>query len=340
MTNSQALNILIIEDNLGDFTLVEDFLFERFISPVITHAKTYKEASQVFKVHCNFDLILLDLSLPDKTGEELIKEIVGCSKSVPIIVLTGYADINFGLKTLSLGISDYILKDELTAISLYKSITYSFERKKATLELLESEKRYSDLFQLSPLPMWVVDVKSLKFLDVNISTISNYGYTRDEFLSMTLRDIRLVEEIPNLERDVAEGAKNPDSPRTRLVIHKKKDGELMNVEIQIAPIIYKGEVANVVTATDITERMRYIKAIEDQNERLKEISWIQSHIIRAPLTRIMGLIPLIAETKDAADKTQMLEYLMISANELDEVIREITDKAHKADYHFPSEKKD
>ncbi|GAB2976483.1 hypothetical protein GCM10027049_09180 [Mucilaginibacter puniceus] len=336
MIDNKAYKILVIEDNAGDYTLVEDFLFEQIAAPVITHAKTYKAASEILSDDCDFDVVLLDLSLPDKTGESLIKEVIACSNNIPIIVLTGYADFDFGVKSLALGVSDYILKEELTAISLYKSIIYSSERKKATRDLLESEKRYSDLFHLSPLPMWVADLNTLEFLDVNAATLKHYGYNRDEFLSLTLKDIRPPEEIPNMIKMVAEGREKTDQPTTRLSVHKKSSGQLMNVELQIAPIIYKTKAASIVTATDITERLNYIKAIEDQNERLKEISWIQSHIIRAPLSRIMGLVPLITDIEDPADREEMLGYLMLSANELDEVIRGITEKAHKADYQFPS----
>lgn len=78
---------------------------------------------------------------------------------------------------------------------------------------------------------------------------------------------------------------------------------------------------------DITEQLNYIKAIKEQNENLREISWLQSHVIRAPLARIMGLIQLIRNPdQDYTDKQKTLEYLSLSANELDEVIRTITDK--------------
>jgi PAS domain-containing protein len=78
---------------------------------------------------------------------------------------------------------------------------------------------------------------------------------------------------------------------------------------------------------DITESLNYIKAIEEQNENLREISWLQSHVIRAPLARIMGLVQLVKDPNQNADeKRKTLEYLLLSANELDEVIRTITDK--------------
>src|SRR5690606_34852793 len=113
-------------------------------------------------------------------------EVMALAKSTPVIVLTGYSDIDFGIKSLSMGISDYLLKEELSATSLYKSIMYSIERKEIYRTLKESEKRYKDLFHLSPEPMWLYDVETLKFLDINNAAIKHYGFSREEFLNMTI----------------------------------------------------------------------------------------------------------------------------------------------------------
>ncbi len=134
-------HILVIEDNRGDFTLVEDFLLEQFATAAITHAPNYQSAKEVLsRVEYRYDIILLDLSLPDQRGEPLIRGILERSADTPVIVLTGYADIPFGVKSLSMGVSDYILKEELTSLSLYKSIIYSSERKKIAVYDGRSEK--------------------------------------------------------------------------------------------------------------------------------------------------------------------------------------------------------
>lgn len=331
-TDKRQYRILVIEDNPGDFALVEDFLFEQIAAPIITNVITYQSARESLAIN-KFDVILLDLSLPDRTGEQLIEGVIEISANIPVIVLTGYTDFSFGVKSLSLGVSDYILKDELTAISLYKSIIYSIERKKNISDLEVSEKKYSDLFNLSPLPMWVVDLETLGFLNVNNATINHYGYSREEFLSMDLRDIRLPENILNMEKALADDRLHVNEPSQRAMIHQKKNGDLINVEIQIAPVQYKGKRANIVIATDITERYKYIKAIEEQNEKLKEISWIQSHVVRAPLSRIMGLVPLInAQNESCEERQKILDYISTSANELDEVVKSITDKSRVEDF--------
>ena len=93
-------------------------------------------------------------------------------------------------------------------------------------------------------------------------------------------------------------------------------------------IEYQGKKAAVIMAVDVTERLNYVKAIELQNQRLKEISWIQSHIVRAPLARIMGLIQILKDMPSVNEKEKTLDYILLSANELDTAIKEITDKSN------------
>lgn len=205
----------------------------------------------------------------------------------------------------------------------FKDIT---ERKHASADLQASEQRYSDVFHFSPLPMWVVDLDTLKFMDVNQATVAHYGYSREEFLAMTLKDIRPHDELSNLHKALTQTKSETAGVVRRVMVHRKKNGELMNVEIQIAPFQFKGAQNSIVIATDITERLQYVKAIERQNEKLLAISWMQSHIIRAPLARIMGLIPMFIDPKATIEEKQDIsEYLVRSANELDEVIKDIVD---------------
>jgi signal transduction histidine kinase len=106
------------------------------------------------------------------------------------------------------------------------------------------------------------------------------------------------------------------------------------MDVQSNNILYQGKDARIIVANDITERLKYIIAIEEQNKKLREISWMQSHVIRAPLARIMGLIPLIDNVKESpVERKKMLEYLKISSNELDEVIFNITQKIGGVDYN-------
>lgn len=320
--------ILIVEDNPGDAMLIEDLLFEQIESVRTTITTSFKDAKRILtQTEGTFDIILLDLSLPDKAGSELIDETINICNDIPIIVLTGYSDFDFGVESLSLGASDYMLKEELTSINLYKSIIYSLERKRSVTSLKYAEKRYNDLFHLSPLPMWVFDLDTLQFLEVNKSAIQEYGYSLEEFLSMTIKDIRPTDEIKFLQKHLTN---NSDSSIIKGIFkHKKKNGELINVEIQSNTLFINDRKVKIVVATNVTDRLNYIKTIEKQIERFNEIAWIQSHIVRAPLARILGLVSLIQEKMiDNNELESVLDNIVLSSHELDGIIADISRKAN------------
>src|SRR6476660_1112678 len=99
------LKILVIEDNYGDYVLIEDYLSESFIrKQKILHAKNFAAVKSIVTSNPDIDVILLDLSLPDIEGEELIQEIHKFTHQIPIIILTGFSNKEFGIKTLSYGI--------------------------------------------------------------------------------------------------------------------------------------------------------------------------------------------------------------------------------------------
>jgi PAS domain S-box-containing protein len=120
--------------------------------------------------------------------------------------------------------------------------------------LRESEERYRLLFESNPHPLWVYDVKTLAFLDVNDSATHNYGYSHQEFLSLTIKDIRPPEDIPALLESVAKSSAG--TVPAGIWRHRKKDGTLIDVEVTSHPLAYGGRDARLVVATDITERKK------------------------------------------------------------------------------------
>ncbi|ESU25979.1 pas/pac sensor protein [Flavobacterium limnosediminis JC2902] len=321
--DKKKYSIIVVEDNAGDFFLLQDYLEEMILIPDIIHVKSFKELESFLGSNTEaIDIVLLDLSLPDKRGEELIKDTLALVTTTPIVVLTGYPDFSFAVKSLALGISDYLLKDDLNAATLYKSIIYNIERNKNLVKLKESEQRYSDLFHLSPQPMWVYNPESLRFLDVNLAALTHYGYDYDEFLSMTTADITSETADEAMFFDIISD-NFKDVSR-----HRKKSGEVIYVDTRSNTITYKGSDSKVVLARDITESLKHLEAIEKQNEQLVEIAWTQSHVVRAPLARIMGLVELMSDaTTPTEEKLELLPHVLNSANELDEIIREIVVKS-------------
>ena len=257
-------HICIIEDNRGDILLIEEYLAEQIVLPTLYYARSFKDAKLLFETTVQrFDVVLLDLSLPDKRGEELIKEIQLLAGNSPIVVLTGHSDFDFGIRSLALGVSDYLLKDDINASSLYKSIIYSIERNKSLEALQASEIRYSQMFHLSPLPMWVYDMESLDFLDVNAAAEKHYGYNRQEFLSMSIRNIRPATDIPWVEKAVAFLRQNNTLLSDGTYRHQKKNGELILVQLKSNIIDFKGRKAELILANDVTELLATQESLKE-----------------------------------------------------------------------------
>jgi len=135
--------------------------------------------------------------------------------------------------------------------------------------LRESEERYRSLFEFSPLPMWVVDVETQRFLAVNRAAIENYGYSETEFLTRTVRDIRLTENPEELQKIVGE----MPSEFAEIIhsSHRKKDGTTLSVEIRRHFLHFNGRDAQLVVAADITERERAAAQLKARTQEILDI---------------------------------------------------------------------
>ena len=131
----------------------------------------------------------------------------------------------------------------------------------------ESERRYRMLFDSNPHPMWVYDVQTLRFLAVNEAAIQAYGYSQAEFLSMTIRDIRPVEDLPKLEAEVARTESG--LYRSSEWRHRRKDGTILDVEISRHDLPLEHGHSRLVLALDITDRKRAEAELLASERRLR-----------------------------------------------------------------------
>ncbi|HTA64823.1 MAG TPA: diguanylate cyclase, partial [Xanthomonadaceae bacterium] len=146
-------------------------------------------------------------------------------------------------------------------------------------QLEESEAQYRLLFDNNPHPMWVYDLKSLRFLAVNASAAEQYGYSVDEFLSMTIRDIRPPEDIPALEQDVQ--IRRVEGKNVGLWRHRKKDGSLIDVEISSDRLPFNGVPGRLILAHDVTARRQAEFRLQRLNRVYMVLSQINGLIVRA-----------------------------------------------------------
>ncbi len=128
------------------------------------------------------------------------------------------------------------------------------EKLKVEQDLIESERRYKELFDNNPFPMLIWDFETKYFLDCNEAAVQKYGYSREEFLGMTIHEIRPVEDIPLIEAATKSETIYGDIHR-QIWRHKKKNGEIMMMDLKGHLINYKGRRASLVINNDVTEKL-------------------------------------------------------------------------------------
>jgi PAS domain S-box-containing protein len=128
-----------------------------------------------------------------------------------------------------------------------------------------SRLRFKRLFDQHPHPMWVYDVATLRFLVVNRAAVAIYGYTEEEFLAMTIEDIRPDDELQRLREDL-ETSPYGAAQQSHAWRHRCKDGRLIHVEISSHPLLMAGHKARFVFAHDVTKRLRIEKALHQSQE--------------------------------------------------------------------------
>ncbi|MBP9803786.1 MAG: PAS domain S-box protein [Candidatus Accumulibacter sp.] len=143
------------------------------------------------------------------------------------------------------------------------------ERDQADVALHESEARYRLLFDRNPHPMWLCDRETLAFLTVNDAAINNYGYSKEEFLRMTLLDLSPGEETPLLSEDVIAVEERGDY--AGFGWHRRKDGSMIDVDIVAHALSFQGRQAELVLADDITERKRAEQALLQSELKYREL---------------------------------------------------------------------
>lgn len=167
------------------------------------------------------------------------------------------------LHMMALAVPERNERGEVTsALSIVRDITEFHRAQEASRK---SEERYRTLFESNPHPMWVFDVETLKFLAVNEAAVRKYGYTREEFSSMTIKDIRPLEDVPELANDVEMLEQNPHD--LDVWRHRLKDGTLIDVEITSNRITFEDRPAALVLAHDVTERLRAERALRESEQR-------------------------------------------------------------------------
>ncbi|MBH1957122.1 MAG: PAS domain S-box protein [Burkholderiales bacterium] len=193
------------------------------------------------------------------------------------------------------------------------------QRKLAEQALMDSEQRYAALFETAPVPMWVYDIATARFLAVNRAAVQAYGYSAAEFLSMTIFDIRPAAEHEKLRQWL-------DSPSWKKALWHdlRKDASLFSVETVSQPIQYAGQAARLVVVMDKTaqdkaekEMQEYLFTLQRAADAAQAITWHQTvdgtmQEIAQQARGVIGAHQAMVSLKADGEPLQMLHALSLS----------------------------
>ena len=176
------IKILLIEDNPVDVILLREALNkDAFSSFEINNTERLKAAITLLKKE-SFDIILLDLGLPDSQGLDTFTSIHQVVPEAPKVIFSGLSDETFALQAVSLGAQDYLIKGAAGFSAAARAIRYAIERKLAGKKMAESEERFSTAFFTSPISQSIIDPAKGEILAVNDACCNLFEYGREELI--------------------------------------------------------------------------------------------------------------------------------------------------------------
>ncbi len=267
----QPIQVLLVEDNPTDVLLLQEALAQvPSVQFKLTEVEQLTEGLERLSQE-PFDVVLLDLGLPDSQGLETLVKIRERASWVPIVVLTGLADEALGLRALQAGAQDYLVKGQVEGHRLARAIRYAVERQQAEERLRASEERFRALIENSSDAIALVDANGV-ITYASPATTRILGYTIDEFVGHSGFEFVHPDEMEYLTGVLAELAQTPGEIVAIQYRLRHKDGSWRWLEGVGTNLLTEPSVRAIVgNYRDVTERKQAEEALRESEQRYAAI---------------------------------------------------------------------
>lgn len=195
-------------------------------------------------------------------------------------------------------------------------------------ELSIARQQYQQIFNYNPQPLLLYNLAADRIIDVNLAAETRYGYDRNAWLKFKLADIFVNDSANEVYQKFKEFGKSDYSSYMGVYTHTGKDGRVIRVEIFANSLGTEAPNTFIILMKDVSIQIEQLEIIEQRNKQLEEIAWTQSHVIRAPLARIMGLVHLIQQDTSRGEiDPKVLDMFKHSTDELNDVVKRIISQA-------------
>lgn len=261
--STEFKKILIIEDNAADIRFIKELLSGSINGKIkLFYASNLKDGINLV-LSQNFDVLLLDLSLPDSSGMDTLIKVNKKVPQIPIIIITGFEDEQMIKDTLNKGAQDYLIKSQFDRNLLIHTIKYAIERKEFEKTTIANEEKYRSLFDNTVVGIYQTTIDG-KYVNVNSALVKIFGYDSKE----EMMKLNIPKQIYKSEKD----RPSPDKRNKPFVVElKKKDGSFIWAEINTItvfddgkPKYYQGIIR------DITDRVNAEKNLKQSYDKLAQ----------------------------------------------------------------------
>ncbi len=315
------MNILLVDDDEDDYVLVRDLLtdMEQTAFRIEWISEYDKGLARVLENQ--HDVYLIDYRLGKKNGLDLLQAAIAQGVRAPIIMLTGKGVPEVDLQAMRMGAADYLVKGQVSAPTIERSIRYALKNARTISQLHQEEERYRSLFEQSINAIYITD-EHLKFTDANVLMLRLFAYDMDRLQQQRLPELFTIENDLN---DFEQELSSYRMVRDFEAILQRSDGKVVACSLSAASLTdvngkvigYQGVIVDVSEKKKVQQELIRLEKLMMTGNIARSIA----HEVRNPLTNIgLSLEQLRSEPADSDDATIYYDIIKRNVGRINELI--------------------